>query len=485
MRSISFRSILFTTCLASAFILPFTMTKGHAGFEWVPPAEQPKPVVTAPAAAPAPVIQTAPPPVKQAPAAVRSETLIPLEPLPGIDDLAPPMKQQDPQETVIRVRDFETPAAKPLKMEDKQPVSKPKMAEDVLAAPASTETTLPELPALIDETIAPAAPIVKTRIVMPEDAPKTARESYKDVDAPMVSKPKIVIDPAPAVETVAPKDTGESYATIDGFGSDIPLALALSQIVPATYSYSFAESVNVGQRVSWNGGKAWTEVVGDMIEPLNLEFSVDDKVVHIFDPKVSAQIETEVQPIMAKLPPSALIETAAGEPQTQSRRMRIQDPGAEKTMQPEETMAVIKDLATAEPEAQSLETPPASKPLIATVDSQTAAESPVNLMASVEEKSKPVAVSKVKTGGIWEAQKGDSLKRTLDMWSKQAGFDFEWKADHDYKLESDILVTGSFQRAVKSVFSNAMNPSESPLLTLLNAQQDQPGKLIIQDDSAA
>ena len=127
MRSVSLRSILFTTCLASTFVLPFTMGIGHAGFEWIPPAEKAAPQVQEPVmqmpAAPPPAAVSAEMPAMPPPARMQQNTapakLLPLEPLPGIDDLAPP-----------------------------------------------------------------AAPVVRNKIVMPEDAPKDARQSYDDVVTP-------------------------------------------------------------------------------------------------------------------------------------------------------------------------------------------------------------------------------------------------------------------------------------------------------------
>ena len=57
---------------------------------------------------------------------------------------------------------------------------------------------------------------------------------------------------------------GSSFKLAEGFGSEIPLAMALRQVVPADYAFSFGNGVNPGYRISWNGGKPWNEVVFDL-----------------------------------------------------------------------------------------------------------------------------------------------------------------------------------------------------------------------------
>ncbi len=76
--------------------------------------------------------------------------------------------------------------------------------------------------------------------------------------------------PAPAEEK-----TYEAFRVIEGFGTDMPLALALRQIVPAKYAFSFDESVNLGAIISWTGGKAWNLVLEDALAPLNITYNVN------------------------------------------------------------------------------------------------------------------------------------------------------------------------------------------------------------------
>lgn len=59
-----------------------------------------------------------------------------------------------------------------------------------------------------------------------------------------------------------------------GFGQDLPLALALSQVIPVDYALAFGTTVNAGTNVSWEGGKPWNEVLDDMLRPLGLRADI-------------------------------------------------------------------------------------------------------------------------------------------------------------------------------------------------------------------
>lgn len=73
----------------------------------------------------------------------------------------------------------------------------------------------------------------------------------------------------------------ESFAEAVGFGRDLPLALALSQVVPPDYSYSFAQNVDAGTNVSWQGGKPWDDVLNDMLAPSGLRADIRGRDVMI------------------------------------------------------------------------------------------------------------------------------------------------------------------------------------------------------------
>lgn len=81
---------------------------------------------------------------------------------------------------------------------------------------------------------------------------------------------------SPRQEAVSSVPTTGEFAEAVGFGRDLPLALALSQVVPPEYSYAFARNVNVGTTVSWQGGKPWNVVLDEMLAQNGMKADIQD-----------------------------------------------------------------------------------------------------------------------------------------------------------------------------------------------------------------
>lgn len=85
---------------------------------------------------------------------------------------------------------------------------------------------------------------------------------------------------APANDVVAAPVASEPASDVlTGFGSDVPLVIALQQVVPAGYQYSFAAGVNPGVSVSWQGGKSWQGVLADMLASQGLGYRIQNSAV--------------------------------------------------------------------------------------------------------------------------------------------------------------------------------------------------------------
>jgi len=72
-----------------------------------------------------------------------------------------------------------------------------------------------------------------------------------------------------------------NYKMAEGFGADLPLALAISQVIPAEFKHTFALGVDPGTTVSWQGGKAWNVVLEDMLRPNGLTAEIRNNTVTI------------------------------------------------------------------------------------------------------------------------------------------------------------------------------------------------------------
>ncbi|MCK6417688.1 MAG: hypothetical protein L6Q57_01965 [Alphaproteobacteria bacterium] len=122
--------------------------------------------------------------------------------------------------------------------------------------------------------------------------------------APLYATPPISLPPPASIVPSSP-DTDRVVA---GFGADMPLALALRDVVPPQYAYSFAPGVNPGLRVSWQGGQAWPLVVDQMIAPLGLRSRVYGRTVVIEPGVVNAPVMSVAPQAGAALPPPVVIE---------------------------------------------------------------------------------------------------------------------------------------------------------------------------------
>ena len=222
-----------STAILSALIL--TSGSAYAGFEWVPS----QPVQAQPSASP------------NAPVIVSDDSFVPM-PSNNADLQSPTASaspaQPVPQQSVLKVKTIGS------------------------KAPETEPSVVPE-------------PIVETVVVVSEDAPSITKINPFPVEnasaVPYVKikakKPEVETSNASAY-VVTPKAETD---VVVGFGSDIPLALALQQIAPAGYTFSFGESVNPGAKVSWNGGKSWQAVMDGMLTSLGLTSDIQGNIIAI------------------------------------------------------------------------------------------------------------------------------------------------------------------------------------------------------------
>ncbi len=312
---------------------------------------------------------------------------------------------------------------------------------------------------VVDENIAPirapkpmAEPMldenVRTNIIMSDDAPQSAREAQskmlkinpnpldKNINTGFTQAPEPISDNSTIVEAPSSKDI------VEGFGSDIPLALALQQITPAGLAVSFGNNVNPGAKVSWTGGQPWDTVMHDMLAPLDLVGDVRGKVVFIHGSNMqqssispmsgeemtevaSAESDAMFAPDNSELNENITVSSVTPSPDIV--REKVKDPGFAASAQPSNTLNAMDKVATTP-------TPTSDK----------------------------TAMNDTK---VWEAEKGDSLKQTLKKWGKKGNFNVEWQASHDYTISEDILAPGDFTNAIKDMRLKDVTLENAPLVS--------------------
>lgn len=121
--------------------------------------------------------------------------------------------------------------------------------------------------------------------LMPMVAPdKVDTDTLNQMPTPPL--PAMPADPMASGDVAAPKPvpvikSTSAYPDAIGFGSDLPLALGLRQIVPPQYAYSFDTGVDQGAKISWNGGKPWDIALNEALKPLGYSATVEDNTVHV------------------------------------------------------------------------------------------------------------------------------------------------------------------------------------------------------------
>jgi len=205
----------------------------------------------------------------------------------------------------------------------------------------------------------PPIPVSNLPNLPPLDA--NATEPKPEISAPQI------IPQAPIPRNVAAASTSPSYTPpplaasvndIQGFANDVPLALALRQVAPPQYAFSFESGVNPGKRVSWSGGKPWSDVLSEMIVPHGYGVQISNNRIVILADAGNLPVTRAVQPtpIVNDPPPTEISVHATlpgDEPESttpkaetsqfkkgdmkevniggKTRRIHVLDPGARQT----------------------------------------------------------------------------------------------------------------------------------------------------------
>jgi len=127
----------------------------------------------------------------------------------------------------------------------------------------------------------PVAPLSLAPSVVVSPAPPVATTMPEVISPVIISgvpKPtSMPLEPVPtahakidfATATIGvPASTGAEI--VQGFASQVPLVLALRQVLPAGYVFSLDQDVDMDVLVSYKGGKSWHETLGDMLQPVGL-----------------------------------------------------------------------------------------------------------------------------------------------------------------------------------------------------------------------
>ena len=111
---------------------------------------------------------------------------------------------------------------------------------------------------------------------MPGDDMAASVATVEDVDAEALPE---AVEAMPATPGLAENDLQADV--VSGYGENLPLIIALRQIVPAEYQFAFAEGVDLSTPVSWQGGQSWTMILDGVMKTAGLRAEINENIVSI------------------------------------------------------------------------------------------------------------------------------------------------------------------------------------------------------------
>jgi hypothetical protein len=211
---------------------------------------------------------------------------------------------------------------------------------------------------------------------------------------------------------------------IEGFADQVPLTVALQQILPQGYGYALGDGVNPGQLVSWRGGRPWNAVLQDMLSMSSLGYIGNDRLITITALGPAPAVISNVSPIQQQMqmqqamPQDVPLAPMPGQPQPQAM------------MEPMQEQAPV--LMTEQP----------------VMVSDPTLQSPIMQPQPLQIENPPIFVPQ-----IWETRPGQTLRQLLQEWCGRVNVEMNWTAEYDYPVMASMSMTGTFEEAVRVLLS--------------------------------
>lgn len=356
-------------------------------------------------------------------------------------------------------------------------------------------------------TPAPAPPKAAASAASGSDiasAPLTPVEADSTAQAPISAKISSAssaesINWAPATPPAAmpaatpPPAESASYKEVKGFGKDIPLAMAMNQIVPSDYAYSFAPEINPGTSINWQGDRPWNVVLNDALAPAGLVAVIDNNSVRI---QPASDISAPAAPAPAASNAAAhytaeqlaAIGMNSGNDNLHYQRHQPRD---RRGLTADQASGVDSKAVAAQTEAGSAPPPPGD--IASGAGSVSRAESePMPLTGNTDQPAPAVQITAspistapadIHTVSTWQAARGQSLHDTLSAWCGQSGVNLIWQTNKDYKLPQTMDTKGTFTDAVRDLLMVYNNSKPRPVGQLHPNLPKGPPVLVIQNEA--
>jgi hypothetical protein len=246
-----------------------------------------------------------------------------------------------------------------------------------------------------------------------------------------------------------------SSDVITGFGKDLPLAVALQQVVPPQYKVSLSPGVDEGVHVSWKGDRPWEQALSDMLRPERLAFAVEGNTLVVKPATGHKSSTSSAAGRKADMIPAEMISGNANE-EYSLPAIPGSAPVVPMTIRRSNPALVPAEAEAAPPPGMAQNNnPEVIPPPSWSLPAQETLPAPASAAAPVMIRHNPSAEPVQETASAptviepsWHAEKGQTLRAILEDWSKNAHVQLYWSTDYDYRLNSDVAYGGSFDQAV-------------------------------------
>jgi len=323
-------------------------------------------------------------------------------------------------------------------------------------------------PSAVEAPVAPPAddmaPATSWTDDMAPQAPADTATTAPVMSAPVESAPIMASAPASAPVSV-PAEGGEVLA---GFGSGLPLVIALQQIVPPGYQYAFSGGVNPGVSVSWEGGKPWQHVLADTLARQGLGYRLQGSTVVIsaaaYDSGAMHHAPESVGGLSSPAPNGMMSEPPADDmapvaitamPQSDPAAMPQAEPvqSGQPASSPAQTVTIHREKPSSLLErlgwqrgSSGAQTPAAEEHVVVPAAPEKTADAAM-AMSATDVAAAPAAPPAVASSS-WHGTRGQTLRDVLKSWSDRAGVELYWSIDYDYRLTEDVGYAGAYDEAV-------------------------------------
>ncbi len=307
------------------------------------------------------------------------------------------------------------------------------------AAPAPT--LVPTVPSISAEppviiTAAPAPTLMET------PAPVISLPEMATTSVTIVPPPPVAV---PVSQNAAP--TADDNKPVRGFANNVPLVVAMRQILPPDYGFSVAQDVSMGKLVSWRGGGSWRQTLQEMLQPVGLNMKEDGQMISVIHGREAVADTVPTSVPAPVLQPAPVLEAPPG-------AMAVDAP---LLLVPSSAVPAPMSVPMASGPEHVLMPPPGMVDAMASM--------PMNAELGME---------------VWSANTGDTLRKILEQWCQRAHIDLSWQAEYDYPLQAAVSFTGTFEEAVRNLLLGFQDAQPQPAASLHNNQSAGQAVLVVE-----